>query len=167
MSLSGQRIQPERYQLIPRTLTFLTRPDEVLLIRLGPDRGDWAGLLNGVGGHVERGEDPIQSARREIEEETGLIAGELRLAGVVIIDTGEQPGIGLYVFVGDVGGGELQAGPEGSPEWIRLDSINDSPLVADLPELLPKVLSSGEQAAPFSAIYEYDDSGVLSIRFSD
>jgi 8-oxo-dGTP diphosphatase len=167
MSLSGQRIQPDRYKLIPRTLTFLTRPEEVLLIRLGPDRGDWAGLLNGVGGHIERGEDPVQSARREIEEETGLIAGELRLSGVVIIDTGDQPGIGLFVFVGDVGGGELQAGSEGSPEWIRLDSLNDVPLVADLPELLPKVLSSGMHAAPFSATYEYDDAGKLSIRFSE
>ncbi len=167
MSLSGQRIQPDRYQLIPRTLTFLTRPGEVLLIRLGPDRGDWAGLLNGVGGHVECGEDPIQSARREIEEETGLIAGVLRLAGVVIINTGDQPGIGLYVFVGDIRSGELQAGSEGTPEWIRLDSLNDVPLVADLPELLPRALSGSERSAPFSAIYEYDDTGKLSIRFSE
>lgn len=167
MSLSGQRIQPDRYKLIPRTLTFLIQAEEVLLIRLGPDRGDWAGLLNGVGGHIERGEDPSQSARREIAEETGLLAGELMLAGVVIIDTGDQPGIGLYVFVGGVAGGELHSGSEGSPEWVRLDSLDDVPLVVDLPILLPRALSSRERAAPFSAIYSYDESGDLSIRFSD
>lgn len=167
MSLSGQRIQPDRYKLIPRTLSFLIRPNEVLLIRLGSDRGDWAGLMNGVGGHVERGEDPIQSARREIEEETGLVAGKLNLAGVVIIDTGDQPGIGLYVFTGEVKGGELRPGSEGTPEWVHVDRLGDFPLVADLPTLLPIVLSGHDRGAPFSAVYEYDKKGKLNIRFSD
>lgn len=166
MSLNGQRIQPDRYTLIPRTLTFLTRPNEILLIRLGPDRGEWSGLLNGVGGHVEQGEDPLQSARREIAEETGLTPPELMLAGVVIIDTGQQPGIGLYVFIGEAVEGELQSGPEGTPEWIPLDTLDDSPLVADLPTLIPKALSRRGGAAPFSAIYEYDKAKQLRIRFS-
>jgi 8-oxo-dGTP diphosphatase len=167
MSLEGQRIQPDRYTLIPRTLTFLSRPEEVLLIRLGPDRGDWSGLLNGVGGHIERGEDPIQSARREVEEETGLIPAELILAGVVIIDTGDQPGVGLYVFSGGAKAGDLRAGPEGIPEWIRVDSLSEAPLVSDLPVLLPKVLARRDGEPPFSAIYTYDQSGNLSMRFSE
>ncbi len=41
MSLAGQRLQLDRYTIIPRTLTFLRRKDEVLLIRLAANRGDW------------------------------------------------------------------------------------------------------------------------------
>jgi 8-oxo-dGTP diphosphatase len=123
--------------------------------------------MNGVGGHIERGEDPAQSARREIEEETGLIAGNLILAGVVIIDTGDQPGIGLYVFTGGVQGGELRSGSEGTPEWVRVDRLGDIPLVADLPTLLPRVLTSRDRGEPFSAIYEYGNTGELKIRFTE
>ena len=167
MSLAGQRLQPDRYTVIPRTLTFLTRPDEILLIRLGPDRGEWSGLLNGVGGHIEQGEDPVQSARREITEETGLTAAELMLAGVVIIDTGEKPGIGLYVFVGEAENGELTPGGEGTPEWIRQDELDEASLVADLPVLIPEALARREGAAPFSAIYKYDKTGQLKIKLSE
>lgn len=167
MSLAGQQTQSDRYVLIPRTLSFLTRPGEILLMRLGPERGEWSGLLNGVGGHIEQGEDPIQSARREITEETGLQAGELLLAGVVIIDTGSLPGIGLYVFIGEAEDGELRSSSEGTPQWISLDALDESSLVADLPTLLPKALARHDGAAPFSAVYEYDDGGKLSIRFSE
>ena len=167
MTLEGQRIRTNRYTIIPRTLTFLTRQDEILLLRLGPERGEWAGLLNGVGGHIEQGEDPLQSARREIAEETGLTAAELKLAGVVIIDTGEKPGIGLYVFVGEVGDGEPQASGEGTLEWIPVDQLEQVPLVADLPALIPEALARREGAAPFSACYEYDELGQLRIRFSE
>jgi 8-oxo-dGTP diphosphatase len=166
MSLTGQRLQPDRYTVIPRTLTFLTRADEVLLIRLGPDRGGWSGLLNGVGGHVEQGENPLQSARREIAEETGLTASELLLAGVVIIDTGEKPGIGLYVFIGEAEDGELRSDNEGTPEWIHLDKLNEASLVSDLPVLIPEALARRGGAAPFSAIYEYDKKGQLKINIS-
>jgi 8-oxo-dGTP pyrophosphatase MutT (NUDIX family) len=60
----------------------------MLLLRLAAGRGDWAGKLNGVGGHVERGEEPRASAIREVAEETGLTPGpSFRLCGVVLIDT--------------------------------------------------------------------------------
>ncbi|HHH82541.1 MAG TPA: NUDIX domain-containing protein, partial [Chloroflexi bacterium] len=68
MALSGQRIQPERFTLIPRTLVFLLRGDRVLLMRLHENRGAWAGKYNGVGGHVEAGEDPLTAAMRETAE---------------------------------------------------------------------------------------------------
>ena len=166
MSLAGQRLQPDRYTIVPRTLTFLRRQDQVLLMRLGSNRGAWAGLLNGVGGHVEPGEDPLRSARREIEEETRLSANDLRLVGVVIIDTGSSPGIGLFVFVGKVEHGEPQAGTEGTPEWIPIDEIEETSLVEDLPVLLPKALASYQGAPSFSARYEYDETGQLHIRFT-
>ena len=44
----------------------------VILIR--KKRPAWqTGLYNGVGGHIEVGEEPIKSMVREFEEETGLV----------------------------------------------------------------------------------------------
>ena len=69
-----------RYQVIPRTLCFITYGDEVLLLRGGPHKRLWAGRYNGVGGHIEAGEDVHAATLREIDEETGLTVHDLRLA---------------------------------------------------------------------------------------
>jgi 8-oxo-dGTP diphosphatase len=166
VSLAGQRLQTGRYTLLPRTLTFLRRPGQVLLMRVPQGRGAWAGRYNGIGGHIEQGEDPLTGAQREIREETGLTPGPLELAGVVIIDTGTRPGIGLHVFSGQALEGDLRASGEGQPEWIALEDLDRLPLVEDLPVLLPKVLSRSEREAPFSALYRYDSDGRLSIEFA-
>lgn len=166
MSLAGQRVQADRYSLVPRTLSFLLRGREILLLRLSKDRGAWGGLYNGIGGHIEQGEDPLTAARREILEETGLTPGRLRLCGVVAIDTRNHLGVGLYVFVGEVKGGELQTSPEGEPRWIPLESLGQTPIVEDVPLLLPKAIDSYRSMIPFSALYQYNVDGELSIKFA-
>ena len=166
MSLAGQRLQPDRYAIIPRTLTFLIRPGEVLLMRVPPGRGAWAGHYNGLGGHLERGEDPLGSALREIREETGLVVPSLRLCGVAVIDTQRVPGLGLYVFHGAAPPGEPSPTPEGTAEWVEVSRLGELPLVEDLPALLPRVLEA-EDRPPFCAAYSYAEDGRLTIRFAE
>jgi 8-oxo-dGTP diphosphatase len=165
MSLAGQRLQPDRYSVIPRTLTFLTRPGEVLLMRVPPGRGAWAGRYNGIGGHIERGEDPQSSAIREVREETGFIVGDLQLRGVVLVDTGGIPGIALYLFTGEGPAGPPAASVEGTAEWIRTTQLAQTPLVEDLPTILPRLLENPDR--PFSAVYTYSGDGALSIRIAE
>lgn len=166
MSLAGQRLRLDRYALIPRTLTFLLHSDEILLIKVPEDRGAWSGLYNGVGGHIERGEEPLSAALREIGEETNQSPKSLNLTGIVQIDTNRNPGIGLFVFLGIVEvKKDLISGPEGTPEWIEISDLTDTPLVEDLPQLLPKILEAGETGAPFFAKYHYDPEDQLTITF--
>lgn len=167
MSLEGQRPDPARYTVIPRTLVFLLRGEEVLLLRLAETKGAWAGRYNGLGGHVERGEDPLSAARREVREETGLEARGLRLCGVVHVDLGRTPGIGLYVFVGQADGEGLKGTEEGQPEWVPLARLESVPLVEDLTVILPRAVEVYRNgAAPFSAVYTYDEAGALRIQIN-
>ncbi len=167
MSREGQRLQPGRYMIVPRTLSFLLRGEEILLLRLAPDRGAWAGCLNGIGGHIEAGEDPLTSARREIIEEAGLTAAELRLCGLILIDVGGSPGIGLYAFVGEADPGELRPGPEGNLVWVPSTALGQERLVEDLPTLLPALLRCHGARTVLSALYTYDSAGRLTITFAD
>lgn len=168
MSASRQGNRSTRYSLVPRTLIFATRPGQVLLIRGDENKPLWAGLLNGIGGHIERGEDVLSAARREFMEETGLQLENAWICGVVLIDTGESPGIGLFVLRGEVGQGELHASDEGELVWATISqALYAQPLVEDLPVLLPRVLGQQRGAAPFCALYQYDAMGRLQIHFSD
>jgi 8-oxo-dGTP diphosphatase len=172
MPVSNQGVQVNRYQLIPRTLIFLTKEDQVLLIKGSPEKRIWPNLYNGLGGHVEQNESIIDSARRELFEECGLIIEDLWLVGVITIDTGKSPGIVVFVFRGDLSPENQYddpigyTSPEGELEWVRRDQLSNLPLVEDLPIILPKALSIAPRESPFIVKFSYDLQGKLNIEFS-
>lgn len=166
MVLQGQNLQPNRYAIIPRTLTLLMRDDRVLLMRYPGNRGAWAGKFNGIGGHIEAGEDPRSSALREVQEETGLSPEKLWLAGVVMIDTGSSPGVGLYVFLGQAPRIEPVKSLEGELEWVPLTALDSREVLPDLPALIDAAQQSRARGVPFSALTRFDPQGKPHVEFS-
>jgi 8-oxo-dGTP diphosphatase len=142
----------ERYAAYPRTLTFLFDGDDVLLIRRSPDARLFPGLYNGVGGHVERGEDVLSSARREVREETGLDVPDLALRCLLHVDEGPgRPGVLVFVFVGWPGRRDVTASGEGTLHWVPLSRLHELNLLPDLPPLLARIVSLPPGAAPLFA----------------
>jgi 8-oxo-dGTP diphosphatase len=165
MPVSDQGKLNESYSLIPRTLIFLTCQDRILLLKGAPDKKLWANLYNGIGGHIEQGEGVLSAAHRELQEETGLSATDLRICGVIIIDTGQEIGIAIYVLCGECPSGKLESSTEGPLEWIPIHMLDQLPLVEDLTTLLPYILDMQHNDPPFSALYSYDQKGHLNISF--
>ena len=164
MPVSDQGITHDRYMLIPRTAIFLRRGESYLLLRGAPSKRLWAGRYNGLGGHVERGEDVISAGRRELLEESGLEA-DLWLCGTVIVDAGPT-GVCLFVLTGEPLGGDLRSSREGVPEWILYEQVQALPAVEDLPLLLAQVHRMRRGDEPFSARSSYDEEGKLRIVFT-
>ncbi len=176
MGKSAQKIIPNRYQVVPRTLCFVTHGphgDDVLLLRGAPDKRIWPNQYNGVGGHVEPNEDVRSAALREIQEETGLEVRALRLRGVINIpvDTRSTMGIMVFVFTAIATTRNVRPSEEGTLEWVARDRLAElavgEELVEDLPTMLPRVLAMGPDEPPFFAHYRYDEQDRLVITFSE
>lgn len=168
MPASDQGVFHDRYKSIPRVLIFLTRGREVLLIKGAPTKRLWANLYNGIGGHVEQGEDILSAAYRELQEEAGIADVNLELCAIVSIDSGERTGITMYVFRGSIAEGTepvLKPSDEGALEWIHQFDMVSVPLVEDLPVLIPRVLAYKSGSQPLFGLYSYTGEGKLQVRF--
>jgi 8-oxo-dGTP diphosphatase len=118
-----------------RTLCFVFCGEAVLLIlrRRPPDAGKW----NAVGGKIDRGEDPLEAAQREVFEEAGISPPlDFRgVATVVVRSTGEHWVI--FLFSARVSTDEVTASAEGPLRWTRPDEMAALPVLPDIPLLLP------------------------------
>ena len=157
-----------RWLCIPRTLVFVTNGDSVLLMKRAAHKRVFPNQYNGLGGHIERDEDPASAALREVHEESGLRVHSLRLRGIHHIDAGADTGIMLFVYTAISDAREINSDTdEGALHWIQRDKLGELDLVEDLPLLLPRVLNMKHDDPPYSAHVSYGAADKIVIRTRD
>ena len=130
---------------IPGVGVAVMSEGRLLLVRRlnQPRRGLWAV----PGGKVELGETLIETARREVREETGLEVeiGEVIWAGETL-GPGDPPEwhYVLIDFVGTVVGGAMEAGDDaGEAGWFTMEEAMSLPLTPTMPALLDALAREG------------------------
>jgi 8-oxo-dGTP diphosphatase len=162
----GANLTTNRWTTIPRTLCFLRHGDDILLMKRAAHKRIFPNQYNGLGGHLERDEDPLTGAKREILEESGLSVKNLRLRAIYNVDAGQDTGIILFVYLGDSESREITVETEeGRLEWIPSAKLQDYDLVEDLPLILPRILEMSETAPPYSVHVSYDENDIIQMRF--
>lgn len=98
-----------------------------LLVRRG--RAPAKGLFAFPGGRLEPGETPEEAVRRELAEETGTTARNLRLFREMAIAGEPGSRYRLLVFRGDFGGGIIAPGDDADHAgWYTLEEMRTLPI---------------------------------------
>jgi len=149
-----------RHLVVPRTLCFVFDGDEVLLMRRARHKRLFPGKVNGLGGHIEAGEDPAASAAREIGEEAGIEVRDLWLAGVMHVEgsagqseplpDGARPGVLVLVYTAQTLSRAVHASEEGELMWVPLAAVDGFDWVDGDARVLRWALAARAQGAPFS-----------------
>lgn len=112
------------------------------------------GLWNGVGGHLEAGENPLEGCLREIREETGYQLNTARFCGTLTWQGYEIEAGGLYIFTAEAPTSAPAGNGEGRLAWKTIRWACTSPrVVSNILVFLPLVLSGAE---PVNYHFNYD-----------
>jgi ADP-ribose pyrophosphatase YjhB (NUDIX family) len=129
-------------QIILAASVALRHGERLLLVERGraPARGQFAF----PGGRLEQGESPEEAARRELFEETGLVAGELTLFQVIDLGGDEDSNnvlFRLHVFTGIYVEGEAAAHDDAaSVGWYSIGEMEALPVTASTLEAARRIL---------------------------
>lgn len=131
-------------------------------------RPDWqAGLWNGIGGHVEEGESPLEAMRREFAEEAGLYVPTWECFAELLdaTDPGSARWRVLFYCVAGQPLGELRTLTDERVHSWRVDDLMHLDVVPNLRWLIPlatqrEVRGKLRGTAGSDRIVLYDRSGV-------
>ena len=126
------------------TVCFLIRGEEVCLAlkkrKFGVEK------LNGYGGEFKQGETDRDCAKRETEEESGVVVDEKNLVKKAIVRTylASVPQYELHVFTVCRWSGEPQESKEmGEPQWFPIECLPFESMLPDDPFWVKRALKGG------------------------
>ena len=116
--------------------------DEKILLGL-KKRGFGAGRWNGFGGKVEPGETIEESAARELREEAGIEAVNLKPRGIIkfTFEKEMDDELEINIFTTSEFNGQPEETEEMKPQWFSREDIPYSEMWADDPHWLPLILA--------------------------
>lgn len=113
------------------TINYIDNGSQFLLLHRTKKENDiHEGKYISVGGKFESGESPEQCAKREIYEETGLIANRMDLKGIITYPHFDDEGEDWYCFVYrviDYTGEVKEECDEGVLVWVDYDQVLSYP----------------------------------------
>ncbi len=138
---------------------FIQKDGKWLMLRRAKDKKYLPGIINGPGGKIERGEGILEAARRELMEETGTAAKNLKLkaAGVggFIDDEDEYH---FKVVVGDWEVGNPKT-TDGQLLWLTPEEVlAEKDTLAELLHVFKKFVDPDQPVFTYKSLYTHPNN---------
>ncbi len=119
----------------------------------------------GIGGKLEEAETPYDAARREILEETGLVANELFYRGIITFVSDIYGTEYMHLFTTDQFSGELKAEcDEGNLEWVEKSKVPNLP-IWEGDKIFLRLIDTEERFFSLKLVYEADKLVSHSVEY--
>lgn len=132
------------------TLLFVIEDGRILLIH--KKRGLGRGKVNGPGGKLKPGEEPMEGAIREVQEELEVTPTGVRPAGELSFQFADGYSIHVYVFTADGCVGAPAETDEAIPLWVPVGEIPYDRMWEDDRLWIPLML----EGRPFKGRFLFD-----------
>lgn len=148
------------YRPTMSTLGYVLSPDhrQVLMThRVYRQGDDQFGKYNGLGGHMEPGEDIAASMIREIKEEAGIVPTKMTLRGTVnwtCFGPKGEDWLAFIFLITAFSGQPALSSNEGPLQWIDKEKIDSLPIWPGDRYFLPLVFD--DDPRPFHGYLPYD-----------
>jgi len=130
---------------IPVATAFLHHRGQILFVRRSRLVGSFRGRWSGISGYIERSENPLTRARREVAEETGVQRARLLATGRPLSARHAQVVYQVHPFLFDAPSRKVRLDWENvEARWLKPGAAASLPTVPRLRDALEAVLQSGE-----------------------
>lgn len=126
-------------------------------------RGFGVGKWNGFGGKVNNGESIEEAARRETNEECGIVVDNIEKLGIVEFEFINNPGeiMQVHIFKAIDFSGEIVESEEMRPQWYDISNIPFHSMWTDDPYWMPLFLENKKFKGRF--LYDENDQVLESL----
>jgi 8-oxo-dGTP diphosphatase len=146
---------------------FLKKGDQYLMIKRSESKKYLPGYLQSIGGKIEPNEDPYDAAVRELVEESGLTAKNIKLEAVIThccTLAGSEHDWLVYYFSGEYDGGELIPCDEGELLWLRSEEFTEYKVLEPLRIILPNIFNPKDGTVFERVIHREDDNNIIDSK---
>ncbi len=106
------------------TLGYLENDGRILMLFRNKKKDDLnEGKWVGIGGHVKRGETPMEGFLREVREESGITELSVDCVGTITFLSDQWEDEKIYLYYGTTEQTELPDCDEGELHWIEKEKI--------------------------------------------
>lgn len=139
-------------------------PSKIVLLKRAANKKFAPGMYTGIGGKVEVGETFLDSACRELKEETGITNVTLKQCAKVIIDDTEE----LIYFWG-IFNEPLPLSDDGLLEWVSTTEVLNKNIIPTTFEMLKQWQSQNFSPTPFELHVKTisEENGIKQVRVTN
>jgi 8-oxo-dGTP diphosphatase len=139
--------EKERYTVVPRVLVFVFKNDKLLMMKysgkgenMNQEKTDRKDIHNCIGGHIEKGENVIETAIKEAREEAGIKLFNPKVKGIINVNGFSGKNIMNFIIASTTNDEPISSSLEGELVWIKKDELKNINIFEDIIPILEKLL---------------------------